>query len=97
MRVSEGSREPEGQRECQEQGPGWGQHSLPAVMLSDPAFVGRDLHVDGRGLTLLASWAAAHHSHQVPCALYRTGQGLAAYLLLGGMREQKRSGRPEVA
>lgn len=68
--MSQSAQKDEEQKESQEQGPGWGLkgQGLPTEVVPDPQLVVRDLQKYGRGLVLLAAWAPAHHSHQVPCA-----------------------------
>lgn len=87
--MSEGSKKAEEHQECQEQGPGRGWQSLPADAVPDPLLVGGDVDVDRRSLALLAAWAPAHHSHQMPYVLHRTGQGLTTYLLWGGVGNKR--------
>jgi hypothetical protein len=71
MAVSQCAQKDEEQKESQEQGPGWGWkgQGLPTEPVPDPGPVVGDLQKDGWGLALLAAWAPAHHSHQVPCAI----------------------------
>lgn len=70
MAVSQ-SAQNEDQKESQKQGPGWGRKGrrLPTQEVPDPRLVVGDLQKDERGLALLAAWAPAHHSHQVPCVI----------------------------
>lgn len=71
MAVSQSAQKDEEQKESQKQGPGWcrkGQ-GLPTKAVPDPQLVVGDLQKDGRGLTLLAAGAPAHHSYQVPRAI----------------------------
>lgn len=66
--MSQRAQKDEQQKGSQEQGPRWGwkAQGLPAELVPDPRLVVGDLQKDGRGLAILAAWAPAHHSHQVP-------------------------------
>lgn len=77
--MSQSAKKAEEQKKSQEQGPGsWKGQGLPAKAVPDPGLVGGDLQKDGRGFVLLATWAPAHHPHQVPCTIGRADQGLAS-------------------